>query len=102
MNKSNVFKLAWEIAKKYNFDFSEALTVAWRNIKLVKAMQSGVVKFRFFKVGGEIREAMGTLMRDMLPEVNHSLRKSPDYCQVYFDTEANGWRSFRKELLLNS
>jgi Ni,Fe-hydrogenase maturation factor len=100
MNRSEIFKLAWFFAKEHNFDMSEALKVAWRNHKLVKQMQEKIVRFKFYKVSGEIRNAVGTLMEGILPEVDASLRKSPEHCQVYFDMEAKAWRSFRKELLL--
>lgn len=56
--------LAWQFVRKNGYNMSEALKVAWRNIKLKTQMLSGIAHFRFVKVDGSIREA-------------HSLRALP-------------------------
>jgi len=100
MNRSNVFKLAWEFVRIHNFTKSEALKQAWKNYKLVKQMKKEIVCFMYKKADGNFRTAWGTLQDNIVPESNPALRKSLDSVQVYFDTEAYGWRSFRKELLV--
>lgn len=77
------------------FTLSEALKEAWANIKLVNAMHKGIVKFYFTKVDGSKREAYGTLSSEVIPPVGGE-RKNNDTCQVYFDTEKQAWRCFKK------
>lgn len=88
-------KLAWQFVKLNGFTLSEALKEAWANIKLVNAMHKGIVKFYFIKVDGSKREAYGTLSSEVIPPVGGE-RKNNDTCQVYFDTEKQAWRCFKK------
>ena len=56
-----VMSLAWQMVKRNGYSISEALKVAWMNIKLRKAMVSKVVEFWYKKATtGEIRQAFGT------------------------------------------
>lgn len=93
---SNVMTLAWQFVKRNGFSLSQALKTAWANIKLKEAMKSGIVKFYFQKVDGSIREAYGTLKESLLPPTTGNNRKSNDTIQVYFDTERQEYRSFKK------
>lgn len=88
-------KLAWQFVKRNGFTLSEALKEAWANIKLVNAMHKGIVKFYFTKVDGSKREAYGTLSSEVIPPVGGE-RKNNDTCQVYFDTEKQAWRCYKK------
>lgn len=90
-----IMKLAWQFVKRNGFTLSEALKEAWANIKLVNAMHKGIVKFYFTKVDGSKREAYGTLSSEVIPSVGGE-RKNNDTCQVYFDTEKQAWRCFKK------
>lgn len=63
-----VMQLAWQFVKKNGYTLSEALKVAWANVKLHTAMQTRIVKFYFQKVDGTIREAFGTLKTSTLPQ----------------------------------
>lgn len=90
-----IMKLAWQFIKRNGFTLSEALKEAWANIKLVNAMHNGIVKFCFTKVDGSKREAYGTLSSEVIPPVGGE-RKNNDTCQVYFDTEKQAWRCFKK------
>ena len=56
-----VMSLAWSFVKRNGFSMSEALKVAWANLKLKAQMKSKIVKFYFQKVDGSVREAYGTL-----------------------------------------
>lgn len=97
----SVMKLAWQFVKKNGFSMSEALRVAWMNIKLRAQMKFRIVKFYFQKVDGTLREAYGSLSEDLLPVVTgESKRKSNDTLQVYFDTEKQSFRSFKKANLV--
>lgn len=90
-----IMNLAWQFVKRNGFTLSEALKEAWANIKLVNAMHKGIVKFCFTKVDGSKREAYGTLSSEVIPPVGGE-RKNNDTCQVYFDTEKQAWRCFKK------
>ena len=60
-------------------------------------MRTGIVKFYFRKVDGTMREAYGTLSEKFIPKTNHEdNRKKNDTVQVYFDTEVQDWRCFKK------
>lgn len=91
----NIMTLAWRFVRQNGYTISEALTTAWANFKLVNALKKQIVEFYYKKTDGTIRQAFGTLQSDRLPETAGT-RKPVDTCQVYFDTMADGWRSFRK------
>lgn len=98
-NLSKIMKLAWQFVKRNGFTLSEALKEAWSNVKLTTAMQSGIIKFYFRKVDGTIREAYGTLKHELVPPTG-DYRRNNDTCQVYFDTEKQDWRCFKKANLV--
>lgn len=60
MNKSQLFKLAHAIKSQFS-SFGEALRHAWKVIKLRIKMLTSYVAFKYRKVDGSIREAVGTL-----------------------------------------
>ncbi len=93
----NVMSLAWQFVKRNGLSLSEALTIAWRNIKLRAAMSSRIVRFYFRKIDGTIREAYGTLAERLTPATaGNSTRRNNDTVQTYFDTEKQEWRCFKK------
>ena len=92
---SRVFNLAWQFVRRNGFTLSEALKVAWANIKLHARMQLGIVKFYYQKVDGSLREAYGTLKSDLVPETKETGRKAPITCQTYYDTERQEWRCYK-------
>ena len=93
----NVMSLAWQFVKRNGLTLSEALTIAWRNIKLRAAMSNRIVRFYFLKVDGTIREAYGTLAERLTPAISGtSTRRTNDTVQTYFDTEKQEWRCFKK------
>ena len=98
--QAGVMKSAWQFFKMTGASFSECLVRAWRNYNLVKYMLKGIVKFYFQKVDGTIREAWGTLQSSRLPEITHN-RKKNDFVQVYYDTEKNEFRSFKRFNLIS-
>lgn len=98
---SNIMKLAWQLVRKNGYTLSEALKTAWANAKLVAAMHSKICKFYFQKVDGSIREAYGTLKEDLIPQTaGDNNRKRNDTVQVYFDTEKESFRCFKKANLI--
>lgn len=53
------------------------------------------------KVDGSVREAYGTLKENLIPATSGDNRKKNDTVQVYFDTERQEYRCFKKANLLN-
>ena len=91
----DVMLLAWQFVKKNGYTMSEAMKVAWTNIKLRALLGKKVVEFYFKKTDGTLRQAFGTLMSGRVPETKGT-RKTAENCQVYFDAEKEAWRSFKK------
>lgn len=95
-----VMSLAWQFVKRNGFTMSEAMRVAWANMKLKAAMKNRIVKFYFKKVDGSIREAYGTLKESLMPATSSDNRKKNDTIQVYYDTERQEYRCFKKANLV--
>lgn len=96
-----VMLMAWTFVKRNGFSMSEAMKCAWANMKLKAAMKQRIVKFYFKKVDGSVREAYGTLKGNLIPATSGDNRKKNDTVQVYFDTERQEYRCFKKANLLN-
>lgn len=96
-----IMSLAWQLVKRNGFSISEALKCAWANMKLKAVMKQRIVKFYFKKVDGSVREAYGTLKENLIPATSGDNRKKNDTVQVYFDTERQEYRCFKKANLLN-
>lgn len=90
-----IMNLAWSFVRKNGYPMSEALKCAWTNIKLRALLHKKVVEFYFKKTDGTLRQAFGTLMSGRIPETKGT-KKTADNCQVYFDTEKNEYRCFKK------
>lgn len=93
---ANIMRMAWMFVKRNGFTMAEALKVAWLNAKVTKAMRTGIVQFFFMKVDGTLRQAFGTLDPHRLPETQGSGSRPADTVQVYYDTEKQEYRSFKK------
>lgn len=90
-----IMNLAWQMVKRNGYSMSEALKVAWVNIRLRALLSKKIVEFYFKKTDGTLRQAFGTLMSDKIPETK-GMKKTANNCQVYFDTEKEEWRCFKK------
>ena len=81
---------------------SEAMKVAWANLKLKGEMKKKIVKFYFKKVDGSVREAYGTLNEKLMPAITGTdNRKKNDTVQTYYDTERQEFRCFKKANLMS-
>lgn len=96
-----IMSLAWQLVKRNGFSMSEAMKCAWANMKLKAAMKQRIVKFYFKKVDGSVREAYGTLKENLIPATSGESRKKNDTVAIYFDTERQEYRCFKKANLLN-
>lgn len=67
-----------------------------------RIMRSGICHFVYAKKDGTLREAWGTLNRSLLEKHVNGNGISREYyaTTAYYDTEKNGWRSFRWENLV--
>lgn len=90
-----IMNMAWAMVRKYGYTMSKAMHIAWLNIKLRIALKSRIVEFFYQKVDGSIRQAFGTLQENKVPETQGT-KRTADTCQVYFDTEKEEWRCFKK------
>ena len=88
-------QMAWSFVRKNGYSMSEALKCAWANLKLKAALKVKIVEFYFKKTDGTLRQAFGTLLENRVPETKGT-KKTADNCQVYFDTEKEEWRCFKK------
>ncbi|MCI9608518.1 MAG: DUF2693 domain-containing protein [Muribaculaceae bacterium] len=93
---SEIMSLAWAFVRKNGMSMSDAMKCAWANIKLRVQLSDRIVEFYFKKVDGSLRQAFGTLMSDRVPATQSTGRKPNDGVQVYFDTEKEEWRCFKK------
>lgn len=82
-------------------DASIALKYAWWFESFRKQLRSGVYRFSYFKIDGQIREARGTLDPSLIPDdFAPKSGMDPDALEPastfrYYDLDAAGWRSFR-------
>ena len=67
---------------------------------LKEKMRTGVVKFKYTKVNGAIREATGTLNFDTIPRSDWPT-KDPilPHTVRYYDMDARAWRSFHPQIV---
>lgn len=98
-NKSSIMSNAWAMVRTLGYSFSEALKTAWANAKFTIKAKAQIVHFVFKKIDGSIREAFGTLKESLLPPTTHDRRDNPSI-QIYFDTEKNEWRCFKRHNLI--
>ncbi|MFW6281289.1 MAG: SH3 beta-barrel fold-containing protein [bacterium] len=67
--------------------------------ELREKLQKEEVKFTFTKKSGELREALGTLNYNKIPEDKKPSEDSNDKRTnlIYFDLDKNDWRSLPKD-----
>ena len=64
------------------------------------ALVDGVIEIEFLKADGSVRKMNATLNESVVPHVEENAeRKANPDTQVVWDTEVNGWRSFRLDRL---
>lgn len=99
-NRHYIFSLAWQMVRVQGMTMSDALKTAWANAKVVNGLRKGVCRFKFNKLDGTVREAVGTLVETLIPETRGTGRRRAESVQCYFDLQKNEWRCFRKDLLI--
>lgn len=91
-----IMQTAWMFVRRNGYTIAEALKIAWLNAKVTKAMRGGIVQFFFQKIDGTLRQAFGTLDPHRLPATQGTGRGVNETVQVYFDTDRQEFRSFKK------
>lgn len=94
-DRKNIMTLAWNFFRQTGMSFSECLHKAWANFKLKAQMRMRIVRFYYQKIDGSIREAWGTLM-NVEDRIKGDRRSQNPTVQVYWDTEKNAFRCFKK------
>lgn len=85
--------------RKTGLSLSKALKRAWATIKLRTEMLIRPVSFSYRKENGEHRFATGYYDPNVLETTGHFKPSSPLVIK-YYDTLAEGWRSFRADRLI--
>ena len=90
------------ILKGQKITSSQALKYAWWFESFRNMLRTGSYRFSYFKKDGSIREAIGTLNPDLIPEEHHPKAlsaarsdSSENSSFTYYDLSIPGWRSFR-------
>jgi len=82
------------------------MTIVIDKEKLNENLKSGLVKVTFTKVDGSTRVMTCTLSESVIPQKvetttgTSARKKNENICSVW-DTEVNGWRSFRYDSIQN-
>lgn len=86
---SVIMSNAWSFVRDTGMGIGEAMHTAYLNWELRGKMLHGVVRFRYIKKDGRIRDAIGTLAGGVFDlNINGSGRRTPSHCQCYWDMEA--------------
>ena len=95
---SRVMHMAHVFARQ-GMNKSYSLVWAWHMQTLRKALLNGVVRFRFIKLNGDVRDALGTLHPLLIPAdavPKGTSTAAPNYSSMpFFDLEKQEWRAFR-------
>lgn len=83
---------------KESIDMSTVIVEA-----LVKNLTEGSVAFQYRKTDGSIRNAVGTLNGDLMPETESKKTVSTDGPSInYYDLESKAWRQFKRDNLITA
>jgi hypothetical protein len=70
------------------------------NKDLVNLLQLGIVKIKFRKRDGSIRDMRATLVPDLIGVETYSKNAGPEHVQCVWDVDKDEWRSFRWDCLI--
>lgn len=116
-NDETVQTFAKQIAQKHGYtlkysDYSLTSIEESLNKKEAKTflykLKHNIITFKYHKLDGTIRTARGTLAPEIIGHPDSDVKKAtkrrrmPDSVQVYFDTEKNGFRCFRKSAFIKT
>lgn len=99
--KSDRIKLIEHFINKCSMAIEEARKKADINCCLQDELSKRDVRFKFVKKDGTIRNAYGTLHKDVIPPTMGTGRPLGFGLQLFFDLECMSYRSFKKENLIS-
>ena len=103
VNQANVIAKAVQFVNNFKMDINDAVRKGIMLEQLKSRMLNGeLVKFKYMKVNGNIRSAIGTRQADVVAantKTNGNYRK-PQGTFCYIDLECFAWRSFKEERLV--
>lgn len=67
---------------------------------MIEQLRNEIIEVTFVKKNGERRIMLCTLIEDIIPNVTGESVQNPDVTVVY-DIEADGWRSFRNDSIID-
>jgi hypothetical protein len=98
ISRAEVLRLTWQLVRNASLTFSEALKKAWATIRLKAEMLIKPVSYFYYKDDGTERFAVGHYSAATPAD---GKGKPTNLLVVrYFDTLADGWRSFRIDRLI--
>ena len=86
---------------KCSMAIKEARRIADMNCELYDALSEREVRFKFFKKDGSIRDARGTMKREVIPPIMGTGRPLGFGLQLFYDLDCMSYRSFKKENLIS-
>ena len=86
---------------KCSMAIKEARRIADMNCELYDALSEREVRFKFLKKDGSIRDARGTMKRDVIPPIMGTGRPLGFGLQLFYDLDCMSYRSFKKENLIS-
>lgn len=99
--KRGIMCAAWEIVRRTGKSMSDALKAAWRCFWLKAKAAFGEVRFSYMKKDGTRRDARGTISPGAINYTpNGRGRRTPDHLFLYWDLDAQGYRTFDRANLL--
>ncbi|MGJ1414108.1 SH3 beta-barrel fold-containing protein [Sphingobacterium multivorum] len=96
--KTLLFTIAHRVKSSFA-TFSEALKYAWKIIKLKSKLSKEIVSFKYKKVDGSIRTAIGTLSSKFV-DYEYKGQTSSNKVFTYYDVEHGAFRSCKVENLI--
>lgn len=102
MDLNKRMELIEHFKTKCSMAIVEAEKVADMNSKLADELKVREVCFQFKKIDGTIRNARGTLMSDVIPEIKGNGKPASFDLQLYFDLDKQSFRCFKKCNLISS
>ena len=98
VSRADVMRLTWQLVRSTKLSFATALKQAWAAIRLKAEMLIKPISFYYRKGDGTTRYAVGNYTS--ASETSGQGKPASPLVMRYFDTIANGWRSFRIDRLI--
>lgn len=103
MDMENVMKLSWTIQRNAESPLTrgESLSLAHKAHKVLVDLSNGIAFFAYRKKDGSYRQTHGTTNSALIPSSKpfygakgNTNAKPKPLLKSYYDTDAEGWRSF--------